>query len=173
MPSSEQLESRLKTIGMMVVFLIFAVYVPLRIAGSEDHTVLPWMNRFRFFGPILIAIGMTGYIMSIWRFFTEAKASPMLGDSQALIITGIYRYSRNPIYVSMWIVLLGYTIFYSSLDLFYYLILWIFIFNTIVRFVEEPYLKVTFGKEYDQYCKIVPRWIPGLGVWKNWTIKNN
>lgn len=173
MPFSEQLESRLKTIGTIVIFLIFAVFVPLHIAGSEDHTVLPWMNRFQFFGPVLIAIGMAGYIMSIWRFFTEAKASPLLGDSQALIVKGIYRYSRNPIYVSVWIVLLGYTLFYASLNLFYYLLLWVLIFNIVVRFAEEPYLKTTFGEEYDKYCKTVPRWVPGLGAWKKWIIKNH
>ena len=166
MPSSEQLGNRLKTIGTIVIFLIFAVFVPLHIAGSEDHTVLPWMNRFQFFGPVLIALGMVGYVMSIWRFLTEATASPVLGDSQALIVKGIYRYSRNPIYVSVWIVLLGYTVYYASLDHFYYLLLWILIFNIVVRFAEEPYLKSTFGEEYDQYCKTVPRWIPGLGAWK-------
>jgi protein-S-isoprenylcysteine O-methyltransferase Ste14 len=173
MPFSEQLESRLKTTVTILIFLIFAVFVPLRIAGSQDHSVLPWMNRFQFLGPVLIAIGMVGYIMSIWRFFTEAKASPLLGDSQALIVKGIYHYSRNPIYVSVWIVLLGYTVFYASLDLFYYLLLWVLIFNIVVRFAEEPYLKTTFGEEYDKYCKTVPRWIPGPGAWKKGQIKNN
>lgn len=163
MPSSEQLGNRMKTIVTIAFFLFFAVFVPLKIAGSEDHIVLSWMNRFQFFGPVLIAIGMAGYIMTIWRFFTEAKASPLPGDSQGLMIKGIYRYSRNPMYVSVWIVLLGHAVFYASLDLFYYLLLWILIFNIVVRFAEEPYLKTTFGEKYDEYCKTVPRWIPGLG----------
>ena len=166
MSSSERLESRLKTIGTMVIFVILAVYVPLRIAGSEGHTVLPWLHRFRLFGAVLIAVGMAGYILSVWQMFTEAKASPLLGDSQALIVKGIYRYSRNPIYVSVWTVLLGYTVFYASLHLFYYLLVWIIFFNVVVRFAEEPYLRTAFGEAYDQYCKTVARWIPGPGAWK-------
>ena len=44
MPSDEQIGNRLKTLAMVVVFGIFVIYVPLRIAGSENHALLPKPN---------------------------------------------------------------------------------------------------------------------------------
>jgi protein-S-isoprenylcysteine O-methyltransferase Ste14 len=162
MPSGEKVENRLKTLAMVVVFGIFAFYVPLRLANSENHTRLSMLEPFRLLGPVLVAFGVIGYIMSIWRFIAEAEASPMLGDSGKIITTGIYRYTRNPIYIFVWLVIFGESLFFTSLDLLYYLIFWIVIFNLLVRFAEEPYMRAQFGKEYDSYCRKVPRWFPGL-----------
>jgi protein-S-isoprenylcysteine O-methyltransferase Ste14 len=162
MPSGEKIENRMKTLGMVVVFGIFAFYVPLRLAASENHTRLSMLEPFWILGPVLVALGVIGYIMSIWRFIAEAAASPMLGDSGKIITTGIYRYTRNPIYIFAWLVLFGECLFFTSLDLLYYLIFWIVIFNLLVRFAEEPYMRAQFGEEYDSYCRKVPRWFPGL-----------
>ena len=162
MPSGEKIENRLKTLAMVVVFGIFAFYVPMLLANSENHTSLSMLEPFRLLGPVLVALGVIGYIMSIWRFIAEATASPMLGDSGKIITTGIYRYTRNPIYIFVWLVLFGESLFFTSLDLLYYLIFWIVIFNLLVRFAEEPYMRAQFGEEYDIYCRKVPRWFPGL-----------
>ena len=162
MPAAEKTENRLKTLAMVVVFGIFAFYVPLRLAASENHTRLSMLEPFRLLGPVLVALGIIGYIMSIWQFIAEAAASPMLGDSSKMITTGIYRYTRNPIYIFAWLVLIGESIFFASLDLLYYLIFWIIIFNLLVRYAEEPYMRSQFGEEYDKYCSEVPRWFPGL-----------
>jgi protein-S-isoprenylcysteine O-methyltransferase Ste14 len=162
MPSGEKIENRLKTLAMVVVFGIFAFYVPMLLANSENHTRLSMLEPFRLLGPVLVALGVIGYIMSIWRFIAEATASPMLGDSGKIITTGIYRYTRNPIYIFVWLVLFGESLFFTSLDLLYYLIFWIVIFNLLVRFAEEPYMRAQFGEEYDIYCRKVPRWFPGL-----------
>ena len=162
MPSGEKIENRLKTLAMVVVFGIFAFYVPMLLANSENHTRLSMLEPFRLLGPVLVALGVIGYIMSIWRFIAEATASPMLGDSGKIITTGIYRYTRNPIYIFVWLVLFGEFLFFTSLGLLYYLIFWIVIFNLLVRFAEEPYLRAQFGEEYDKYCRKVPRWFPAL-----------
>ena len=162
MPSGEKVENRLKTLAMVVVFGIFAFYVPLRLVNSENHTRLSMLEPFRLLGPVLVAFGVIGYFMSIWRFIAEAEASPMLGDSGKIITTGIYRYTRNPIYIFVWLVIFGESLFFTSLDLLYYLIFWIVIFYLLVRFAEEPYMRAQFGKEYDSYCRKVPRWFPGL-----------
>ena len=162
MPSGEKIGNRLKTIATVAIFGIFAFYVPLQLADSEKHTTLSILEPFRLFGPVLVALGVIGYIMSIWRFIAEAAASPMLGDSGKIITTGIYRYTRNPIYIFVWLILFGESLFFTSLDLLYYLIFWIVIFNLLVRFVEEPYMRSQFGEEYDNYCRKVHRWFPRL-----------
>jgi hypothetical protein len=64
MPSGEKIGNRLKTLAMVVVFGIFAFYVPLRLAASDRHTMLLMLEPFRFLGPILIVLGVIGYIMS-------------------------------------------------------------------------------------------------------------
>ena len=135
---------------------------PLRLANSENHTRLSMLEPFRLLGPVLVAFGVIGYIMSIWRFIAEPEATPMLGDSGKIITTGIYRYTRNPIYIFVWLVIFGESLFFTSLDLLYYLIFWIVIFNLLVRFAEEPFLRAQFGEEYDKYCRKVPRWFPKL-----------
>ena len=79
-----------------------------------------------------------------------------------LIVRGLYKFVRNPIYISMYFVLLGEALFYQSLDLVYYLIGWMLILYFVVLFVEEPFPRVKFGDPYERYCESVPRWIPGL-----------
>ena len=143
--------------------LAFAAYVPHNIISDENHTVIDQIGRFRFIGPILIGLGIIGYLLCFWNFIVDAKGTPLPIDTQKnLIVKGLYRYVRNPMYISWYLIILGEALFFRSLDLLIYLFVWIVFFECKVIFFEERALKQNFGETYEQYCKYVPRWIPHL-----------
>ena len=144
------------------IVITFAVFFPYHIISHENHIVIDQIGPYRFIGPILIVMGILGYLLCLWNFIFDAKGTPMPGDQKHLIVKGLYRYVRNPIYISWYLIIFGEALFFQSLDLLYYLCVWIVFFEIKVIFFEEPSLKRTFGKTYEQYLKSVRRWIPRL-----------
>jgi protein-S-isoprenylcysteine O-methyltransferase Ste14 len=149
--------------GLLVTFL--ATLVPYRIISSENHTVLPQLEPVRFLGPFLVLLGILGYLVCFSNFILDAKGTPLpLGTQKHLIVKGLYQYVRNPIYISWFLILLGEAFFFRSLDLLFYLLVWMVFFHFKVVFSEEPSLRNKFGASYEKYCRSVPRWIPRLKI---------
>ena len=157
------IENALKT-GLFAISIVFFViaYIPYKIISAENHAVIAGMGRFRFAGYIFIGSGILGYLICFWHFIVDAKGSPILGDTQHLIVRGLYRYVRNPIYISACLILLGEVLIFQSLAMLYYLFGWMVVFHIFVIFVEEPFLRNKFGSTYEQYCNSVRRWVPQL-----------
>ena len=145
-----------------IIVLFFVAYVPYKIATSEHYGFITEIGQIRLLGPFLILIGIFGYLACFSNFIKDAKGSPIMGDSQRLIVKGLYKHVRNPIYISMYVVLMGEALFYQSLGIVYYLLAWVLVLYVVVIFIEEPFLRVKFEDQYDQYCKLVPRWIPRI-----------
>ena len=111
-------------------------------------------------------IGLIGLIVSLiffysgFNLFKSYKEDPSpSSDTNLLIKTGIFAYTRNPIYLafvlfdfSMFLVFENVMYLLSSLGLF----IWI---NNYIIKVEEDYLKNKFGDEFDRYCGAVKRWL--------------
>jgi protein-S-isoprenylcysteine O-methyltransferase Ste14 len=76
-----------------------------------------------------------------------------------LVTSGLYQYSRNPMYVAVTLVLAGWTVGYESRALATYLAVVVVAFHLRVVFYEEPWLERTFGAEWRDYAARVPRWI--------------
>ncbi len=150
------------TLLCFIIAVIFIAYIPYKILSRGGTIAIAEIAIFKFLGPVFIVAGFIGFLPCYWRFIVEAKGSPMQGNSQNLIVKGLYRHVRNPIYLSAFFILLGQAVFFQSLPLFYYFLGSIFIFHGVVVFIEEPSLHVQFGKDYDRYCRSVPRWIPRL-----------
>ena len=145
------------------IVLSFAAYLPSEMISSEKHIVIDQIGKIRFIGPILVVIGVIGYLPCIWNFIFDAKGSPFPGDTQKyLIVKGLYRYVRNPMYISWYLIIFGEALFFQSLDLLLYLSFWIVFFEIKVIFFEERSLKKRFGETYEHYRKSVRRWIPRL-----------
>jgi protein-S-isoprenylcysteine O-methyltransferase Ste14 len=77
-----------------------------------------------------------------------------------LIINGLYRYTRNPIYLGALLVLLGHILWFGSGLVVIYFFLFFLAYQILITLIEEPILRNTFGNDYIEYCKNVPRWIP-------------
>ncbi len=148
--------------------LIFTALVPVVIAYFLPRWV-GYHPAVRFAGWFLIAPGILIYTLCLIRFLA-AGGTPaifftrplrfLIGETpNALVAEGLYRYSRNPMYVGVLL-----TIFGQGL-VSYGLIVWI-CFHTVVVFLEEPQLRKQNGEPYDEYRRRVPRWFLRLSTWK-------
>ena len=150
---------------------LFFVVAPLVLAGFVPWWVTHWEFRPAFFGvdltrilgDILIIVGVPGLVDSFARFALEGLGTPApIAPPQKLVVTGLYRYVRNPIYIAVVAVILGQALLFGDGRLLWYgTILWLF-FHVWVVVIEESTLKQTFGTEYESFQANVPRWIPRL-----------
>jgi protein-S-isoprenylcysteine O-methyltransferase Ste14 len=79
---------------------------------------------------------------------------------RVLVVHGLYRYVRNPMYLSVTAIVLGEAVLSGSTGLVVYWAVWFAAANLFVVFYEEPNLRRRFGAEYDRYMKAVGRWLP-------------
>jgi protein-S-isoprenylcysteine O-methyltransferase Ste14 len=116
---------------------------------------------------VLITIGLIPLFESIWRFVVVGQGTLMPAvPTEHLVVTGLYRYVRNPMYLGVVIALTGEALLFANSHMLVYLaIIWIIV-HVFVCFYEEPRLASTHGEEYARFKKNVPRWIPRLAAWK-------
>jgi protein-S-isoprenylcysteine O-methyltransferase Ste14 len=151
--------------ALIRAFIIGAIFVSLwtwfvpRWMGSS---MVPQWNL----GPIfLMALGAAVMIRCVWDFAWTGRGTPAPFDPpRRLVITGLYRYVRNPMYVGMGLFLIGEALVlpdigYKMLAL--VLILWIVV-TLFIIFYEEPTLQSLFRDDYAEYRRNVRRWIPRL-----------
>ena len=154
---------------------LFFVIAPLMLAGFIPWWVTQWEFRPAFFGldltrilgGILIIVGVPGLVDSFSRFALEGLGTPApIAPPQKLVVTGLYRYVRNPIYIAVVAVIVGQALLFGDWRLIWYgALLWL-VFHVAVVMNEEPTLKETFGTEYESFRANVPRWIPRLTPWR-------
>ena len=77
------------------------------------------------------------------------------------MVTGLYRYVRNPMYLGVLLVLPGEALFFGSRDFLLYTVGWLLFVHLNVLFYEEPDLRRKFDGSYEDYRRSVRRWIPG------------
>ena len=139
------------------VVVALVPYLILRYTGRE---IVPaaW-DANHFIGAGLIVIGVVIALSCIVRFATEGKGtlSP-LDPTKKLVIRGLYKYSRNPMYVGVMLIMIGETLFYWSLALAIYSAVVFLVFNLFIILHEEPRCRRDFGDEYAEYCHRTRRW---------------
>ena len=163
-----------KTIAILGSALFFAV-APSVLAGLIPWAITHWEFRPPFFdlqatrgvGMLLIAAGLPGLIDSFARFALQGLGTPApIAPPQNLVVTGLYRYVRNPIYVAVVALILGQGILFGDGRLLIYGgLLWL-AFHAFVLAYEEPVLAESFGAPYKDFRANVPRWIPRLTPWR-------
>jgi protein-S-isoprenylcysteine O-methyltransferase Ste14 len=137
--------------GIVVVLI---PYLLLKQHFTEGGDFMQIAGSFvGFFGLIVM-------LACIKRFVTEGKGTLSPADpTKQLVINGLYRHSRNPMYVGVVTILIGESLFFSSSMLGIYTLVVFIVFNLFIIFMEEPRLKRDFGEAYIMYCKNVRRWI--------------
>ena len=121
----------------------------------------------RFVGAALILAGVAGLMNSFARFALQGLGTPApIAPPEHLVVTGLYRYVRNPMYVAVVAVILGQAILFGNSRLMTYGGLMWLAFHAFVLAYEEPTLKKSFGAEYEAFRINVPRWIPRLTAWR-------
>jgi protein-S-isoprenylcysteine O-methyltransferase Ste14 len=114
-------------------------------------------------GVLMIMAGLPVLLESFARFAMQGLGTPApVAPPSHLVVTGLYLYVRNPMYVAGLLLVLGQGLLFGSVRLLEYgLFLWLASFVFVVLY-EEPALHRKFGKEYEDFCAHVPRWIPRL-----------
>jgi protein-S-isoprenylcysteine O-methyltransferase Ste14 len=148
------------------VFLVIApgtlaVYVPWTFTHWRTAPPLLGFFPLRILGGLMIAAGLPVLLDSFARFAIQGLGTPApVAPPQHLVVTGLYRYVRNPMYVAVLSLVFGQALLFGSLPLLEYgLAVWLGFFAFVLVY-EEPTLRGKFGEEYDDYCARVPRWIP-------------
>jgi len=111
----------------------------------------------------MIAAGLPVLLDSFARFAIQGLGTPApVAPPQHLVVTGLYRYVRNPMYVAVLSMIFGQGLLFGNTWLLGYgVVVWLGFFAFVLLY-EEPALRGEFGKEYDDFCAHVPRWIPRL-----------
>jgi protein-S-isoprenylcysteine O-methyltransferase Ste14 len=111
-------------------------------------------------GLALVSIGLVVLMICIWRFPAEGKGtiSP-LDPTRQLVSGGLYKYSRNPMYLGMIILLAGEAVYFRSWTLAVYTAVAALGFHLFILFHEEPRLRRAFGPQYADYSTRVRRWL--------------
>lgn len=140
-----------------------AVYIPWVFTRWRIAPPLLGFNAFRILGALMIAAGLPVLIDSAARFAIQGLGTPIIvAPPQRLVVTGLYRYLRNPMYVAVSLLIFGQALLFASTSLLEYgIIIWLAFFAFVLLY-EEPTLRRKFGEEYRLYCARVPRWIPRL-----------
>jgi protein-S-isoprenylcysteine O-methyltransferase Ste14 len=125
---------------------------------------------FRIIGFSLIILGLPGLLHSFLQFALKGFGTPApVLPPQHLVVSGLYRYVRNPMYVSVISIVIGQALLFGNLRLLIYAAFVALFFHCFVVLYEEPKLRRTFPGEYETFCSNVPRWLPLLRPWKNKT----
>jgi protein-S-isoprenylcysteine O-methyltransferase Ste14 len=134
--------------------------VPWRYFGLPE--VRPnWGNPIHLLGLSCMALGTGLLLTCIWEFARSGRGTLSPVDPpRKLVVRGLYRYVRNPMYLSVTILVLGELILTRSQALLIYWIIWFAAVNLFVIFYEEPTLRRQFGEEYERYTREVGRWLP-------------
>lgn len=135
--------------------------IPFWILGSmaKSNFTNPW-NIHHHLGAILFVTGLVTMLACILSFATKGKGTLSPVDpTKRLVISGLYNYSRNPMYVGVMMILIGECIFFQSISLSVYSAIIFIAFNLFVILREEPRLRKDFGNEYIQYSRQVRRWM--------------
>lgn len=112
----------------------------------------------------VFATGAAIYGWCVWDFASFGRGTPVPIDApKRLVVRGLCRYTRNPMYVGVLVVILGWAILFQAGVLVFYAVLVGLGFHLIVLFYEEPHLHRAFRDDYDTYRTRVGRWFPRIG----------
>jgi len=162
-------------IGPIVGTIVFFCLAP----GTFGFWVPWWITRWRMgppllgwwvlrpVGAVLALVGLIGLAESFSRFALHGRGTPApVMAPKRLVVTGLYRYVRNPMYVAVLAIIGGQALLLGSRRLLVYAaVVWIAV-HLFVLLYEEPVLRARFGAEYGAYSAAVCRWWPRLHSWR-------
>jgi protein-S-isoprenylcysteine O-methyltransferase Ste14 len=142
---------------------IVAGYVPWRFFGVGE-IALALTDPLQVSGLLATVAGVALLAVCIWEFAKTGRGTLSPADPpKALVVGGLYRRVRNPMYLSVATILLGESMMARSPALLGYCAAWFAVVNLFVIGYEEPMLRRQFGQSYDEYAAAAGRWLPRLG----------
>lgn len=137
-----------------------AFYVPYAIGTRALAVSSLGFGRLVLAAPLLL-MGSAIYLWCTWDFATTGRGTPApIDPPKQLVMRGLYRTVRNPMYVGVLLTIAGWAVLFRSWALVAYATVMWLLFHAFVVLVEEPMLRRSFGSAYDAYCRKVRRWWP-------------
>ena len=151
----------LRSVVYAALFLVAWGSVALLCRGVDKYIPLRIPGRLVAPGVVLFLAGAALSLTTIGFFIFEGRGTPALFDPPKRFVPhGPYRFVRNPMYIGGVAMLLGLGLDLTSISMVLYALGAFLLIHTFIVFAEEPGLRKRFGREYEDYCKSVPRWIP-------------
>lgn len=135
------------------LFAVSALAAHLSPTGTVLHFPYPLL------GTVLTAVG---FMVMLWAWVSFRKAKTAVcptSASSALVTTGVYRVTRNPMYLGMLGMLFGAAFFLADLAAFLAPVAFFLVIDKVFIPYEEEDLRATFGPAYEQYAENTRRWI--------------
>jgi protein-S-isoprenylcysteine O-methyltransferase Ste14 len=147
----------------------FFLLAPGATAGLVPWLVTGWDRPDGAVGPVdvagivLLALGIAVVVACFVRFVTEGRGTPApVAPTEELVVGGLYRYVRNPMYVGVASAIAGQVLLFRSAALVVWLVVFLVAVVAFVKGYEEPTLQSQFGASYERYRQAVPGWWPRL-----------
>ena len=135
---------------------IFGIMMPVALAIAD-----PWRTKGFFVGAVVIAIGIIALIWCVRDFYISGKGTlAPWAPPQNLVVVGLYRYTRNPMYIGVLLIVSGIALLAGSPIVLGYFVSLAVGFHLRVIWREEIWLATHFGVEWLKYKESVSRWLP-------------
>ncbi len=164
----------MRTFSAIAGSALFLVVAPDVVAG-----VLPWLLTDHYRKPLsavpgfvaagsILVVGAAAILLHAFaRFALEGLGTPApVAPTEKLVVGGIYRHVRNPMYVAVLAIILGQSLLFSSWSVIIYGSIAAVTMISFVKIYEEPTLARRYGAEYEAYRRAVPGWLPRITPWR-------
>jgi protein-S-isoprenylcysteine O-methyltransferase Ste14 len=160
---------RRAALGSAVFFLV----APGVVVGLLPWWLTGWELRpapmpVRALGVLVLVVSLPVLVSAFVRFVRDGLGTPApVAPTERLVVSGAYRYVRNPMYVAVIGAIVGQALLLGQTVLLGYAALVAALVVSFVRLYEEPVLRRQFGEEYEAYRRAVPGWVPRLRPWSS------
>ena len=149
----------------------FFVLAPGTTAGLVPWLITRWQGPAPTWavviGGIASAAGVALVVAAFVQFVVEGRGTPApVAPTQELVVGGLYRWVRNPMYVGVAAAIAGQAVMFASVGVAAWLVGFVLAVTTFVRLYEEPTLRSTYGAAYEEYAAAVRRWLPRIRPWR-------
>lgn len=145
----------------MVVPGLVIVFIPSRIAGVPPAVPPRPFTAWQSLGAVLVLVGVGLYLTCAWDFVRVGRGTPApFAPPRDLVVGGLYRHVRNPMYVGGLTALVGEAMLFRLWALVAYACAVWLMFHLFVVYHEERALRRSFTASYGRYCASVHRWMP-------------
>ncbi|MDX8457772.1 methyltransferase family protein [Mesorhizobium humile] len=164
----------MRTFSAIAGSALFLVVAPGVVAG-----LAPWLLTDHYRNPLsvlpgfvpggsLLVVGAVAVLLHAFgRFALEGLGTPApVAPTEKLVVGGIYRHVRNPMYVAVLTIILGQALIFSSWAVLVYGLIAAAAMVSFVKIYEEPTLASRYGEEYEVYRRAVPGWLPRITPWR-------
>jgi len=147
--------------------VIFTFIAPAFVAGVMPFILLSYLRVATFHFPgrifmasLLLITGLMIYIACVNSFIKKGKGTPSpTAPPTQLVVSGLYRYSRNPMYVGIISIIIGEGLWFAEASVLIWAALFLMGVHAWILNYEEPKLRSCFGSSYHDYCQRVRRWV--------------